>query len=96
MIRTVKVRRDLYPWVRPLLGELKLVRGGEIVTDQASIRDKIERSGLPNKLEAICELVNAEAGERILHEQAYLAPHRRVCSYEFRRKGIDYVMELSV
>jgi hypothetical protein len=49
-----------------------------------------------DKLRTTCELINKEAGVVILYEQMFLAPGNTLCSYEFFRDGVEYMMVLTV
>ena len=83
-------------WIGDVLQKFRL---RENVIDDSRIdrfRLMIDRSSLPERMNATCAAINAQAGQGIIYQEVLLKPHPVVRRYTIADHKITTIMELAI
>jgi hypothetical protein len=59
-------------------------------------RMMVDRSSLPDRTNATCRAINAQAGQGIIYGEAFIRPHPVIHRYTLERDDSNIVMELAI
>jgi hypothetical protein len=83
------------PSLKPALEELQLTRK-DVGATSAAFRDELEKSGLFEMMQRVCQLINTAAGTLVIDVQSYLPPEMILRSFTLKKGHDEYVMQVEL
>jgi hypothetical protein len=83
-------------WIDDVLKNFHLREDGIDDSREDRYRLMIARSPLLERMNAICNAINLQAGQGIIYAEAFVQPHPMFCRYIFDKEGIEFSMALVI